>query len=1113
MDPGEKKKDPTVDPDVPLDGIIIANLLAIYLRSEPERQPYKTPDFRLIELCKVANKNVRTDADIMEATGAVFIISMHFLMCPMLSDSLVFMECVNLLQTVQMESLVVLQKHGRHSIDFIHPTPSLEIENVELFYSFTDGIENCRELLREITRAIRVARDKTSSKTEKTKKTFKSGLGGSKEEPASSRKKEPPTDCYQAMSLYLFTSMAVAHICVVLKNTSEPYVVPGIMESVAMMAYFVPKIIPVKVEDDDVGSILNPNVKKHKLQSEITTEKRYLDYMKTVSKIGYAVMFTVFTERNLKELFMVRSRLMNGLSHPDISFSRLKSVDTVEFITSKEVELHHNKQLDIYMEPPRVSIDTMLDAGFAIHRDYLVNPIIKDESSNDQFKKLENSLVDKKYKKTKSIIPLIVPLDTNEVDLYWNKMSKHLRQAYLVFRPLRKPESSRHYFPLSYTPEFTDAKLKPSKRNVTLAEIECHYYYVDRFYCPRHCNPSYTPYWFGYQIIEFLFHKTLSGDGFQRSDGSRARDIKLQVDIIAKKRLSNNKNSSSTIKLTPIKIKEKPQTANKISLIDQLAAKSRPTTSVDSFSDKNSTSNTTKKIPGSLTGSRSSTPLVSNANTPRGSKIPSSNSSLNADPFDLSFPTLPTKSPIKVAPPLQKSDLLGRLNLAKEEAVLEVKLNEIELRMRSKRKENNKDVKLRSVDKTLQKGVTLVRRAKKTNREILLASNVLSTASLSDLDSIKTESSVFHSEAPSDDDEIEAKDAVKKDFMNMNSKPSSRYGSKAGSKAGSRMTTSITGMSREESLVESQGSILLRDIGQFRSELKIGGVVPSSYVAPVDMKVSNVWSSKPIIPKGNDPNALFGQTKNGFNGKTLEEANKEYAAEILKFQKERKEDQEREYTALQDLQEQEVGISRAHRLNKIRESREERKNAIVVTAKMRQFQEDSDKNDKKALKAEKKAYDKFVEEIKEKEMDRFMEISAWHSHELYKEQEVIQVRQEIELQRLKNMADKKESKEIEQRYREESRMKYLEERQRELENRKQKEIDEKYAILVAKRNLTKESRDRLTAKLRMGRFKYSDGKMGFYNDVRPEPIPWTGINQSMYISILSLYTNITIIIL
>ena len=73
---------------------------------------------------------------------------------------------------------------------------------------------------------------------------------------------------------------------------------------------------------------------------------------------------------------------------------------------------------------------------------------------------------------------------------------------------------------------------------------------------------------------------------------------------------------------------------------------------------------------------------------------------------------------------------------------------------------------------------------------------------------------------------------------------------------------------------------------------------------------------------------------------------------------------------------------------------------------------------------------------------------------------------------------------------EEVRMRFLEERRREADRRAAEALAKKHERLVHMREKAVEDIERSVSRVRMGAFAYVGGKVGFYNDVREEPVPW-----------------------
>jgi hypothetical protein len=128
--------------------------------------------------------------------------------------------------------------------------------------------------------------------------------------------------------------------------------------------------------------------------------------------------------------------------------------------------------------------------------------------------------------------------------------------------------------------------------------------------------------------------------------------------------------------------------------------------------------------------------------------------------------------------------------------------------------------------------------------------------------------------------------------------------------------------------------------------------------------------------------------------------------------------------------------------------------------------------------------------MNEQEKIRIKALNDWKKSENEKQEAEKKERHEIELIRLAKMADEKEAKEQKRRLIEEDRMRYLEGRRKIVEDQIYEKLNEKQNELNEKRKKFKEDKYKTIARVRKGNFKWHNGVLGFYDDVRRKPVAW-----------------------
>ena len=97
---------------------------------------------------------------------------------------------------------------------------------------------------------------------------------------------------------------------------------------------------------------------------------------------------------------------------------------------------------------------------------------------------------------------------------------------------------------------------------------------------------------------------------------------------------------------------------------------------------------------------------------------------------------------------------------------------------------------------------------------------------------------------------------------------------------------------------------------------------------------------------------------------------------------------------------------------------------------------------------------------------------------------------EEEKEKIKMIAVRIYDAEIIRQYNEEKRMKYLEDKRKNSELKADQDAARKVEMKILFRRKLREMAEKAAYKVRMGTFEYHAGKYVFYNDIRPQPVPW-----------------------
>lgn len=148
------------DIDVELTPQNIANMLALFIRVDPAERPIEfSPTIIAKLLTRVAAPHT-DEASLLECIGCLYILCLYHSMTANLTDSNI-LECVAMLETIIAECLILMQLKGCEKFDIPHPSEYMDkkdLEAINLYDAFNDGLALAKEFLRELTSQVRAAR-------------------------------------------------------------------------------------------------------------------------------------------------------------------------------------------------------------------------------------------------------------------------------------------------------------------------------------------------------------------------------------------------------------------------------------------------------------------------------------------------------------------------------------------------------------------------------------------------------------------------------------------------------------------------------------------------------------------------------------------------------------------------------------------------------------------------------------------------------------------------------------------------------------------------------------------------------------------------------------------
>ena len=258
-----------------------------FLKCSPHEKPFVLPPFRILQLLESATFRNRKDADVLESTGSLYVLCLHYSMTPEL-DTEVAHKVIPFLQTVLTESIVVIHRMTDNKLSFFHPktfisSTQVQMESTDVFELMKNTFSICKDIVRDMMKQVRTARE-------------------SQVNVAGARGRPPPVpaDCYQAHSIYLLTSFAITHICAHLKRSENINAVPGLVNTLLVMCLHVPP--DEEADKRRTSSRQRANTKRENILHENSEESRIDICMRTVNRLGFLAVNFCFTERIFQEV-------------------------------------------------------------------------------------------------------------------------------------------------------------------------------------------------------------------------------------------------------------------------------------------------------------------------------------------------------------------------------------------------------------------------------------------------------------------------------------------------------------------------------------------------------------------------------------------------------------------------------------------------------------------------------------------------------------------------------------------------------------------------------------------------------------------------------------------
>lgn len=213
-----KKLSPIEDETVPLSSTLIAEMLSLFLKCNPQVSYVPIPLFRFRELRRFAQtlsgKKEITEANTLEAIGSFYILCAYYGGTSEYKSELELLKSLSVIQTILTECFLSMKFNGEARL--VHPDDRIlnmktsgEKIKQHLLTTFVNSNELIKDIIRDIVRQIRICREKGNSKT----------------------KSKQPIDCLLPHSIYLMCAYSLSHIAAVRFAEGKLQTSPGLYEA------------------------------------------------------------------------------------------------------------------------------------------------------------------------------------------------------------------------------------------------------------------------------------------------------------------------------------------------------------------------------------------------------------------------------------------------------------------------------------------------------------------------------------------------------------------------------------------------------------------------------------------------------------------------------------------------------------------------------------------------------------------------------------------------------------------------------------------------------------------------------------------------------------------
>ena len=219
------RKPPIFDETVALNCSVIADILSLILKCNPEISIVPLPSFRVLQLIRqskvIGGRTGIIEADVLEALGSFYALCAIYGGSPEFECDETLLKASALIQRILDECIMSMKLIGEvsitHTDDVVRNLKYVgERTKEHLRTVFVKSNENVKDIIRDIVRQVRICREKGNART----------------------KSKHPIDCLLPHSMYLMCTYSLSHIAAILHSRNRLCDAPGLYESLLCVLHF-----------------------------------------------------------------------------------------------------------------------------------------------------------------------------------------------------------------------------------------------------------------------------------------------------------------------------------------------------------------------------------------------------------------------------------------------------------------------------------------------------------------------------------------------------------------------------------------------------------------------------------------------------------------------------------------------------------------------------------------------------------------------------------------------------------------------------------------------------------------------------------------------------------